>query len=96
MTDDRQVTLNHGKATPEENHTRIDLFFSGALNPHSLDQADILINGKQILPKPEFTFNREGNILRFSTKISTPFSLTVKKLKALNGSQIPEKTISIN
>ena len=74
---------------------QIDLFFSESINPKSVHSSNILVNGNPI-KNTKFTFNRDGNQVRFIIDSNSDFEFELKNIKTNSGKTITTKTIKLS
>ncbi len=88
--------MNHGPknfklvgirtSSPDGGKLTVDLIFSSGIDPRTMDNTCILINGKPLSPMTMFFFNKRGNIIRFElTDFREPFSIQIQNITSFNG-----------
>ncbi len=75
----RTSPLENGKLT-------VDLIFNAGIDPRTMNNSCVLINGKPLQQNTKFFFNKRGNIIRFElNNVKDSFSILIQHINSFNG-----------
>ena len=72
-----------------KNEVNVEILFSQSINPRSLSQDSILVDGAAISKKTNFSFNKKGDTIKIKIPMKNKtFSLTVQNVESFDGTVI--------
>lgn len=93
---DNSSAINKIVTSSVNNGTQIDIFFEESINPKTLSSSSVLINGENLNPNTKFTFNREGNQVRFIIDSKSNFTIQLINVRTNTGKTVTNETIKLS
>jgi hypothetical protein len=70
----------------------IDISFNQGIDPRSIKDENIAINGKAVTGPVKLSFNKEGTVVRLviGGTVSIPYSFSIRGIRSYNGKEMEE------